>query len=437
MKRVRKLGVGCAVLTSFVGVPALAAGPFTENTGYSIPSSFGATSAPYGWLGYNGSKTWELYRAFQVNAPNDLGVTITNDDMQITHATAHNETAGHFKYGATGFDAYPYDGPGLWIGPTGTNQFPTSSQVLIGPAAPPNNTGDPNHQYNTTIRIAFVTTADLGTMINSTGGDGRSADQNNGTASYSECDLRGENPLQADLYYMYMTIDPNSGAVSDTFGIARSAANQVPEDHNNSIAVTQSGTPGPAPYALSARLVQDAQGKWNFVEHVGGWTGSFALPSLAHDTGNLPDAQDPGPFAFQHGTFDPTKVTPVLYAQKGGFGDPEIPNDADLYLTLPGDANLDGKVDFTDLVTLARNYGQSDVGWVGGDFDGSGKVDFSDLVTLARDYGQGPTAAQLSQFDPAFRAAVEAAFAQAPEPNVPALLALAAGGLLVRRRRSP
>ena len=54
----------------------------------------------------------------------------------------------------------------------------------------------------------------------------------------------------------------------------------------------------------------------------------------------------------------------------------------------PGDADADGKVDFADLVTLARSYGQSNVTWAQGDFDGDGKIDFSDLVILARNYGR-------------------------------------------------
>ena len=59
---------------------------------------------------------------------------------------------------------------------------------------------------------------------------------------------------------------------------------------------------------------------------------------------------------------------------------------------LPGDTNLSGKVDFTDLVNLARNYGKSGADWAKGDFNYDGKVDFSDLVALARNYGQASPA---------------------------------------------
>lgn len=103
---------------------------------------------------------------------------------------------------------------------------------------------------------------------------------------------------------------------------------------------------------------------------------------------------------------------------------------------IPGDANFDGKVDFSDLLILARNYGQSgDVGFVDGDFDTDGSVGFDDLVILARNYGgTALTASQLAQFDPVFRADVEQAFADVPEPSV-ALCLAAAVGLLVRQHR--
>ena len=103
-------------------------------------------------------------------------------------------------------------------------------------------------------------------------------------------------------------------------------------------------------------------------------------------------------------------------------------------LQLVGDANHDGSVGFDDLVALAQDFGKSAATWQQGDFNGDGKVDFSDLVLLARDYGQGPTSTQLAQLDPQFRADVQAAFAEIPEP---ACLSLACVPLLlVVRRRS-
>lgn len=102
---------------------------------------------------------------------------------------------------------------------------------------------------------------------------------------------------------------------------------------------------------------------------------------------------------------------------------------------LAGDANLDGTVGFDDLEALARHYGQAG-GWVQGDFDQDGTVDFNDLVILARHYGQSLTSSQVASFDPSFRADVEEAFADVPEPTIPPIIALA-GLLTLRRRGAP
>jgi len=105
---------------------------------------------------------------------------------------------------------------------------------------------------------------------------------------------------------------------------------------------------------------------------------------------------------------------------------------------LAGDVNFDGKVDFQDLIVLARNYGRSNpqFGWVDGDLNGDGSVGFDDLAILARNYGTGVlSAGQLAQFDPAFRADAQRAFDEIPEPDALALLSLAGCALLFRRRR--
>lgn len=77
---------------------------------------------------------------------------------------------------------------------------------------------------------------------------------------------------------------------------------------------------------------------------------------------------------------------------------------------LAGDANMDGKVTFADYVILANNFGQTGT-WTEGDFNGDGEVTFADYIQLANNFGQS----------------------NAPEPATLALLA--AGGLLIGRRR--
>jgi hypothetical protein len=58
-----------------------------------------------------------------------------------------------------------------------------------------------------------------------------------------------------------------------------------------------------------------------------------------------------------------------------------------------GDANLDGAVDFADLVRLAQNFNATATGWSQGNFDYDTAVGFSDLVRLAQNFSS-PAAAQ-------------------------------------------
>jgi hypothetical protein len=68
---------------------------------------------------------------------------------------------------------------------------------------------------------------------------------------------------------------------------------------------------------------------------------------------------------------------------------------------LKGDLNLDGVVDFNDLVILSQHYntsvatatgGNADVAWQQGDMNDDGVVDFNDLVTLSQNYNAAPAA---------------------------------------------
>jgi hypothetical protein len=96
--------------------------------------------------------------------------------------------------------------------------------------------------------------------------------------------------------------------------------------------------------------------------------------------------------------------------------------------TVVGDANLDGSVNFSDLLALAQNYGKPDSAWSAGDFNYDGATNFNDLLALAQNYGVSVSAS--------VGADVSAAFAGAAVPE-PGMLGLLWGGvgLLCRRRR--
>ena len=54
---------------------------------------------------------------------------------------------------------------------------------------------------------------------------------------------------------------------------------------------------------------------------------------------------------------------------------------------MPGDANLDGKVDINDLSSVLTNYDKSTgMTWSDGDFNGDGKVDINDLSIVLTNY---------------------------------------------------
>jgi autotransporter-associated beta strand protein len=93
---------------------------------------------------------------------------------------------------------------------------------------------------------------------------------------------------------------------------------------------------------------------------------------------------------------------------------------------LYGDANLDGTVNFDDLLKLAANYNTSGKNWAQGDSNYDGTVNFDDLLKLAANYNQTITGSFGGDW----------ALAQAvPEPTVLTIVAAGTAVSLRRRRR--
>jgi hypothetical protein len=109
-----------------------------------------------------------------------------------------------------------------------------------------------------------------------------------------------------------------------------------------------------------------------------------------------------------------------------------------LRLTQAGDANLDGVVNFGDLLLLAKSYGKAS-GWYRGDYNYDGVTNFADLLILAKNYnGSMPGAPwAVGSPSPAFQADLAAAFAGAavPEPSALGGGALVAAAMAMRRGR--
>jgi len=153
----------------------------------------------------------------------------------------------------------------------------------------------------------------------------------------------------------------------------------------------------------------------------GAWTGTGITSSTAQTTSGsyglgYADAADPGnPAGLAAGTIE------VVY-------------------TLLGDANLDGSVNGVDFAIMAANFNKADQvghsGWAEGDFNYDGSVNGADFAPLAANFNKGTSlpgdAAALDSF-----AAANGLLADVPEPSCGALTALAAVGILRRRRAKP
>jgi hypothetical protein len=205
-------------------------------------------------------------------------------------------------------------------------------------------------------------------------------------------------------------------------------------------------------FAVSGNLMQQSTGVTRVVLAGTSDTGGFGRVSVA-GTATLGGALEvtlPGGFA-------PVALDayPVLtYASRVGRFERYVnldvpgrlalaplysPTDLRLIATLPGDANVDGAVNFNDLLALARHYRVTGdaAAWDTGDFTYDGAVGFDDLLALARNYNQQAAPAAVPGATAEFNADLARAFAAAsvPEPSALCAAAVLAGGMMLGRRR--
>lgn len=84
------------------------------------------------------------------------------------------------------------------------------------------------------------------------------------------------------------------------------------------------------------------------------------------------------------------RLTLIGSGVTNGGGQTLESNVSSFVFSLAGDANRDRKVDFSDLLILAQNYGGAgkQLGSGNVDYSTDGKVDFNDLLLLAQNYGK-------------------------------------------------
>jgi hypothetical protein len=102
-----------------------------------------------------------------------------------------------------------------------------------------------------------------------------------------------------------------------------------------------------------------------------------------------------------------------------------------LVAALPGDANLDRRVDYADFLLLKQNFKTTTVQYGQGNFDGDATVGPADFDLLLANLGRGTD----QPLTPAQLADIQAFAATVPEPGALSLALTAAATLLLPRRR--
>jgi autotransporter-associated beta strand protein len=107
-------------------------------------------------------------------------------------------------------------------------------------------------------------------------------------------------------------------------------------------------------------------------------------------------------------------------------------------VTLGGDSDLDGDVDFNDFLVLQNSFNQTNTRFDQGNYNYDGTTDFNDFLILQNNFGQavaGITAPMVSAAEYASVMSITSSGA-VPEPTALGLIGLGAAGLMSRRRRA-
>jgi hypothetical protein len=119
-------------------------------------------------------------------------------------------------------------------------------------------------------------------------------------------------------------------------------------------------------------------------------------------------------------------------------GSAAAPNQILVKYTLAGDTNLDGLINFNDLVAVVQNFNKAGTDWAHGNFNYGTSTNFNDLVTVVQNFNAvlTPGAGTSEQLGGTAFPLASLAAVQLPEPAALGVGLFASLSLLKRRRRS-
>ncbi|MGA2231423.1 MAG: dockerin type I domain-containing protein [Tepidisphaeraceae bacterium] len=406
-------------------------GPVTNNTTLDLnyqPATFTGAVANYGTI-----KTTGMTATFASTLTNETGSHYTSDPSTNVFQANVTTNSGSQMSGGTG-DQYYLSGGTL------NNQGNFNNAGLLQSSDPITNSGTFS-QTGTLIQSANFTNSGTTTIGGSqTWVAGTTFTNTGGTATFQS----DAGPATATL-----AINATGGAVN--FGSTQHLATLTVGSGATATAAVEANQ-----YVVSTSAL-----------NISG-TGQLNLNANTLDI-NFPAAADPATTirgyiasGYNNDTWTGAGIvssnaaaSPGLYAV--GYADgnrdagtPAGPNQIIVENTLAGDANLDGTVNFADLLVVAQNFNHTldthgnPIDWADGDFNYDGVVNFADLLLVAQNFNRSLSASQMEQLPGSFSAAWNLALADVqpsesnnvPEPATAGLLTLVAGGLLARRRRN-
>ncbi len=200
-----------------------------------------------------------------------------------------------------------------------------------------------------------------------------------------------------------------SGSGTSTLGALSIAAGSV-LDVTNTTVLIPFGAPANDPVATIANALT---GGYN----AGRWTGTGINSSTA--------AGNPATLAvgYDDGNTD--------------LGTAAAPNQILIKYTLAGDTNLDGLVNFNDLVVVVQNFNKAGTDWAHGNFAYGASTNFNDLVAVVQNFNKVLTPAGSSGDELGVTPAPLGLDAQLPEPGDLIFMASPLSLLFCRRHKNP